>query len=118
VADVILKNTTKHPKRMLVFNLTREISPVKVTNRTTVETRDGERRKKQSSKLVPDSVRIPYGTEVTVSAACLQVPEIAAAVERRELKVRPVPQDAGPKPAKAPATEVKTAPKGKERRRK
>lgn len=115
--DVILKNATKHPKRMLVFNLTREISPVKVVNRTTVETRDGERRKKQSSKLVPGSLRIAHGAEVTVPDTYLQVREIAAAVERRELKVRPVPQDAGPKPAK-PAPEPKTAPKGKERRRK
>lgn len=128
MADIVLKNNTKHPRRMLVFNLTREIAPVKVHNRTMEETRDGVRRVRQSSKLVPDSVRIAHGeTSRPLPADVVKVPEIAKAIDARELIVLDAPKDAGPKPAKkpvlasapaAPAPAASEAPKGKERRRK
>lgn len=119
MADVILKNNTKHPKRMIIFNLTRELAPVKVMNRITVETRDGERRTKMSSKLVPDSIRIPYGGEsLPIPEEYLQVREIAAAIEKREVLVVSAPRDAGPKPTPKPVEPVGDVPeKGKERKR-
>ncbi len=97
MADVVLKNNTKHPKKMLVFNL-REPS-VKVVNRTTVESRDGERRVKATSKLVPDALRIASGaTSGPLPETVLFVPEIARAIAARELVVQTAPKDAGPKP--------------------
>lgn len=91
MANVILENRTKRPRRMLVFNLTRNVATVKVVNRTTEETRQGERRKRVSSKLVPDSIRVPYGGgQVEVDEKVLGVPDVAAAISRRELRaIRP-----------------------------
>jgi hypothetical protein len=104
VTDVVLKNITKHPKRMLTFNLTRAEGSVKVTNRVTVETRDGERRQKTTSKLVPDSLRIAHGeTSRALPESVLLVPDVAKAITKRELLVQKAPKDVGPKPEKKPA---------------
>lgn len=117
---VVLKNNTKHPKRMLTFHLT-GIAAVKVTNRVTVESRDGERRQKTTSKLVPDSVRIAHGeTSGPLPEAVLLLPDVAKAVAKREVIVQAAPKDAGPKPQKPPAPAADAPaeePKGKERKR-
>lgn len=92
MADVQLKNSTRNPRRGLVFNLTKPT--VKVTNQVMVETRDGVRRPRRTTKLVPDSLHIPYGHTVTVPASHLNEPQIAKAIARRDLKVIPLPEPA------------------------
>lgn len=89
--DIVLKNNTKAPKRMLVFNLADK--SVKVSNVITVESRDGERRQKLTSKLVPDSIRIPCGlSSEPLPSSVLEIPEIKRAVEARDVLVEQVPE--------------------------
>lgn len=97
MSNVILVNRTKRPKRGLVLNLTKKIAAVKVTNRTTEETRQGERRKRVSTKLVPDSIRILAGGSLEVPEIVLGAPEVKAAIARRDIMVK------RPEPGKAPA---------------
>ncbi len=109
--NVILVNRTKRPPRMLVLNLTKKIAPVKVTNRTTDETRDGLRSKRISTKFVPDSIRIPAGGELEVKRAILGCPDVAAAKARREIRVKPAPSEAEKKTAAAKLKAAKAAAK-------
>ena len=102
MANVTLVNRTKRPPRMLVLNLTRQVAPVQVENRTTEESRDGTRRKRVSTKLVPAAVRIPARGEAEVDEVCLGCPDVAAAIARREILVR---RPAKPAPVTEPVTE-------------
>lgn len=116
MADVILRNRTKRPARMLVLNLTKDVRGVVVTNRLTLETRQGDRRKKIVKKVVPDSIRIPAGKDsANLPEEVLKCPEVADAVKRRDLLVirqeTPAPKaETEPKPA------AKTEPKPRRRR--
>lgn len=100
MADVTLVNQTRRPPHMLVLILTKQVAPVQVTNRTTQETRQGERAKKISTKLVPDSLRIPSGASVDVDEKVLHCPEVAEAIRLRKVRVerkQAKPNGGGPK---------------------
>ena len=88
MANVILVNRTRRPARMLIYNLAKNIAPVKVENRTMEETRDGKRAKRISSKLVPDSIRIPAKSELVVDEKVLHCPEVKSGIDKRELRVK------------------------------
>lgn len=75
---------------MLTYNLAKNIAPVKVENRVTEETRDGKRAKRISTKLVPDSIRIPANGELEVDERVLLCPEIKKALEKREISTKKV----------------------------
>ena len=90
MSDVILINRTRRPPKMRVYNLSKNIAAVKVENRVTVETRDGKRAKKLTSKLVPTSIRIPAKGQLIVPEIYLSCPEIAAAIKNRELLVKKI----------------------------
>lgn len=93
MSNVILMNRTKRPRRMLVLNLTKAVAAIEVTNTTTDETRQGERRKRVSSKLVPDSIRIPSGGQLEVSERTLSAPDVKAAIARRDIVVKRAPSE-------------------------
>lgn len=88
---VTLVNRTKRPRRMLVLNLTKAVAPVSITNRTTEESRQGDRRTRVSRKLVPDSLRIRHGGSETVPATYLDAPEVKAAIKAGDLAVKKSP---------------------------
>lgn len=88
MANVILVNRTRRPSRMLIYNLAKNIAAVKVENRTMEETRDGKRAKRVSSKLVPDSIRIPAKGELEVDEKILFCPEVKAGIGKRDLRVK------------------------------
>lgn len=102
MSDVILVNRTKRPKRMLVLNLTTKVAAVKVTNRVTVEDKQGNRRKKVTSKLVPDSIRIRAGGRTgPLPEAVLSCPEVKQAIAARDLRMERVePEQAKAAPKK------------------
>lgn len=107
MANVTLQNRTKKPARMLVLHLTKQIAPVEVENRTMEESRDGVRKLRISTKVVPDSIRIPSGGTVEVDEAALGCPEIVQAIKDRDvLVVRPVPAP-GPEAGSEDATEAR-----------
>lgn len=91
MSNVILMNRTKRPRRMLVLNLTKAVASVEVTNTTTDETRQGERRKRVATKLVPDSIRIQSGGQLEVSTRTLSAPDVKAAIARRDIVVKKAP---------------------------
>ncbi len=87
MANVILENKTKRPRKMIVLNLTLGALALKVVNRTTEESKDGLRRARVSSKLVPGAIRIPSGGKLEVPESYLGCPEVKAAIARREIRV-------------------------------
>lgn len=98
---VILTNRTKRPPRMLILELTKQVAPVKVTNRTTDEAKDGTRLKRISTKIVPDVLRIPSKTEtLPVPESYLQCPAVKEARARREISVRDAPPEEKNEPKK------------------
>lgn len=95
MSDVILVNRTKRPRRMLVLNLPKQIAAVKVTNRTTEESRDGARRKRVSTKLVGGSLRIMAGGESEpLDPKVLRAPDVKAAIAARHVTVKKAPTKA------------------------
>lgn len=116
MAIVTLVNRTKRPPRMLVLNLTKDVAPVKVVNRTTQESRDGQRRIKVIEKVVPQAIRIPAGGSLKLTGknygnpeAVMRCPEVAAAIAAREIRVdrSPVAQPKKPSGQGEASTEKK-----------
>jgi len=87
MAKIVLWNRAKRNRRMLVLNLTKSVAAVSVENRTTETNKRGETRKRVSTKLVPDSLRIPAGASVMVDESVLKCPEVAKQIKARNLVV-------------------------------
>jgi hypothetical protein len=100
---------------MLVLNLTKNVQAVKVTNKLTVETRDGRRGTKTVNKVVPGSLRIPVRGKVTVSKEVLSCPDVAAAIANKYIRVTDL-KVAAPAVLDTPDAETKKA--GTRRRKK
>ena len=111
MANVILVNRPRRPPRMLTYNLAKNIVAVKVENRVTEETRDGKRAKRISTKLVPDSIRIPAKSEIEVDEKVLLCPEIKKALEKREIMKKKV------EPRRAASSEGENGPKPRTKKR-
>lgn len=90
MANVVLINKTKKPPKMLVLNLAKNISPVKVENRTIHTNKTGKVARKISSKLVPDSIRIPARGELLVDEKILLCPEVKKAIQKQEIAVKKI----------------------------
>jgi len=86
---VELKNIAK-PRRMLVLNLDKNIANIPVKTTVVVENKQGERRQKRVSALVPDSLRIPSGHTIKVSKKISECTAIQKALTRRELTLKSV----------------------------
>lgn len=87
MAKIVLWNRAKRNRRMLVLNLTKSVAAVSVENRTVETNKRGETRKRISTKLVPDSLRIPAGAKVMVDESVLKCPEVAKQIQSRNLVV-------------------------------
>lgn len=116
MANVSLVNKTKRPPRMLTYNLTKEVDPIKVTNRLREESKDGVRRIRVVNKIVPGSIRIPAGSQSKpIDEKVLKCPEVAAGLKRREFTVnRSVPVA---KKSDTKGGDGKQKPKPRQRRR-
>lgn len=88
MANVILENRTRRPRRMLVLNLPRELAPVRSTVQTRVEAKDGTRRMKIVDRNIGDSLRIPHGcVSQPIPEKLLTAPEVRKVVKAREVRV-------------------------------
>jgi hypothetical protein len=85
---VILENRTKRPPRMLVFNLDINLFAVKVENQILVKGKDGQERKKRTSKRSPDSLRIPAQSQTEpLPEKILHCKKIKEAIRNKEIAV-------------------------------
>lgn len=87
MANIVLWNRSKRPRRMLVLNLTKSVAAVTVENRAVETNKKGELMTRVSKKLVPDSLRIPAGARVEVDSAVLKCPEVKRHIKARDLIV-------------------------------
>jgi hypothetical protein len=85
-SKVIIKNKTKKPPRMLVFNLDSGIYPKKITNKISVHGKDGKIRKKVVNKLCSESLRIPSrGQSALLDRKILDCKSIKNAIKKHEI---------------------------------
>lgn len=88
MANVILENRTRRPRRMLTLNLPRELAPVRSVVKTRVEAKDGTRRIKTVDRNVGGSIRIPFGAvSQPIPEKYLHAPDVVRCVKGRELRV-------------------------------
>lgn len=87
MGKIVLWNRAKRYRRMLVLNLTKATAAVSVENRTSETNKRGETRRRVSTKLVPDSIRIPAGGKILVDASVARCPEVAKQIAARNLVV-------------------------------
>lgn len=87
MTKIVLWNRAKRNRRMLVMNLTNNVASVTVENRTVEMNKRGEQRRRVSTKLVPDSLRIPAGARVMVDASVAKCPEVAKQIKAGNLVV-------------------------------